>query len=344
MERTRERSIRRIREMLERAGFFVSDAHGIRPSSFDLAARRDSLLLLVKVLKNIDTLNRNEATRLLELGRLFPAVAIVVGETSGASELEPGVVYTRYEAPIIREETLQEYVEKALAPFLLSSPGGVFARIDGGHLRELREARALSLGAMAAIAGVSRHSVQLYEDGSGAEMSVVARIEEYFGEPIAVPIAVFDIPMVPRGARVGSNDARRTSAAEEERGGSNAPEPTRARTGDPLRDGVFRELDGMGWEVAPTARAPFDAFTRTPPSDLEREIILTAIGSLRTAIHRAEVLHQLARVAEGHAMFVVQESIHRNSIGGLPILSVSELKRHRDRDDLIDAITERERS
>lgn len=336
MERTRERSIRRIREMLERAGFFVSDAHGVRPSSFDLAARRDSLLLLVKVLKNIDTLNRIEAVRLLELGRLFPAVALVVGESSGASELEPGVVYTRYEVPIVREETLQEYVEKALAPFLLSSPGGVFARIDGNLLRELREARALSLGAMAAIAGVSRHSVQLYEDGSGAEVSVVERIEAYFGEPIAVPIRVFDVP---RGA-----GAPRAASSEGVRGEASSPEAPLARTGDALRDGVLRQLDGMGWEVAPTARAPFDAFTQRPPADAEREIILTAIGSLRTAIHRAEVLHQLARVAEGHAMFVVQESIHRDSIGGLPILSVSELKRHRDRDALIDAITERERS
>lgn len=344
MERTRERSIRRIRQMLERAGFFVSDAHGIRPSSFDLAARRDSLLLLVKVLKNIDTLNRNEAARLLELGRLFPAVAIVVGETSGASELEPGVVYTRYEVPIIREETLQEYVEKALAPFLLSSPGGVFARIDGGHLRELREARALSLGAMAAIAGVSRHSVQLYEDGSGAEVRVVERIEEYFGEPIAVPIGVFNQPKVDEQGQGRPSDASSESRAARDRGETPLPEPSLPRTGDPLRDGVFRQLGGMGWKVAPTSRAPFDAFTRRPPIDAEREIILTAIGSLRTAMHRAEILHQLARVAESHAMFVVQESIHRTSIGGLPILSVSELKRHRDRDDLIDAITERERA
>jgi putative transcriptional regulator len=344
MERTREQSIRRIRQLLEHAGFFVSDAHGIRPSSFDLAARRDSLLLLIKVLKNIDTLNRNEATRLLELGRLFPAVALVVGQTSGASELETGVVYTRYELPIIREETLQEYVEKALSPFLLSSPGGVFARIDGDRLRELREARAISLGAMAAIAGVSRHSVQLYEDGAGAETSVVARIEEYLGEAIAIPVALFEIPRAEPRTPSTSSESRGGPGAEGERREAHRAALVLLRTGDPLRDGVFRQLDGMGWEVAPTSRAPFDAFTRTPPADTEREIILTAIGSLRSAMHRAEVLHQLARVAEGHAMFVVQEAIHRNSIGGLPILSVTELKRHRDRDDLMDAITERERT
>ena len=92
----------------------------------------------------------------------------------------------------------------------------------------------------------------------------------------------------------------------------------------------------MGLEVVVTVRAPFDAFTRTP------EILLAAMGSMRSALHRAEVLHGLARVSEGHAMFVVRETVHRTSIAGLPILNVTELKRHRDRDDLLEEISERE--
>src|SRR5271170_1147978 len=110
VQRSRERWIEQVQQMLERAGFYVADTHGVRPSSFDLAARRDSTLLLVKVLKNIDALDAEEAARLLELGRLFPALSIVIGQTSGASELDPGVVYTRYGVPIISQETLQEYL------------------------------------------------------------------------------------------------------------------------------------------------------------------------------------------------------------------------------------------
>ncbi len=334
MERARDRSIQHIRDLLEESGFYVSDAHGIRPSSFDLAARRDSLLILIKVLKNIDTLSREEANRLAELGGLFPAIIVVVGETSGASELEPGVVYSRYGIPIVREETLADLVQKGIPPFLLSAPGGIFARIDGALLRALREERGLSLGAMAQIAGVSRHSIQLYEEGGGAEVVVVQRVEAYFGEPVALPVNLLERRTSPRAPE----------GAEESAGTPKEADRPPARSSDPLRANVFARLQGMGWDVVPTVRAPFDAFTRTPEEERVREILLTAIGNLRAAHHRAEMLRELARVTEQHAMFVVADPVPRPSIDGLPVLSVHELARTRDRDELLDAIEQREGS
>jgi putative transcriptional regulator len=327
--KSRERWIEQVQETLERAGFFVADTHGVRPSSFDLAARRDAALLLVKVLKNIDALDAEEAARLLELGRLFPAIVLVIGQTSGASDLDAGVVYTRYGVPIITRDTLQEYLDKALPPFLYASPGGTFARIDGDRLQALRRERGLSLGTLAGIAGVSRRAIQLYEEGAGAEVSVVARIETFLGEPVVRPIDLFE-PAKRRSLAEGTAGSDGTAA--EKKGPSKPP----ARTGDPLRDGVLAQLDGMGLEVIVTVRAPFDAFARGP------EILLASVGSLRAALHKAEVLHGLARVAEGHAMFIVREDVHRASIAGLPILSANELKRHRDSEDLLEEISERE--
>jgi putative transcriptional regulator len=286
--------------------------------------------LLVKVLKNIDALDADEASRLLELGRLFPALSLVIGQTSGASELDPGVVYTRYGVPIISQETLQEYLDKALPPFLYASPGGTFARVDGERLRLLRQNRGLSLGALAGVAGVSRRAIQLYEEGAGAELTVIDRIESFLGEPIVRPIELFARP----AKRTGSKSTK-SEATPGESTGTGAVRP-RPRTGDALRDGVLDQLDGMGLEVTVTVRAPFDAFARTP------EILLASVGSLRAALHRAEILHGLARVSEGHAMFIVRENVHRPSILGLPILNVNELKRHRDGDDLIEEISERE--
>jgi putative transcriptional regulator len=330
MPRSREHWIDQVRSTLERAGFFVSDTHGIRPSSFDLAARRDATLLLVKVLKNIDALDADEAGRLLELGRLFPAIGLVIGQSSGSAELEAGVVYTRYGVPIVSQETLQEYLDKALPPFLYASPGGTFARVDGERLRLLRSQRGLSLGALAGIAGVSRRAVQLYEEGAGAEVEVIERIETFLGEPIVRPIELFETrTRGPKPAAPSEHDER-------ERPGAGKPGSKRSLTGDALKDGMIAQLDGMGLEVVVTVRAPFDALAKTP------EILLAATGSLRAALHRAEILHSLARVAEGHAMFIVQESFHRDSIAGLPILSVTELRRHRDRDDFLDEIASRE--
>jgi putative transcriptional regulator len=323
MSRPRDRWIERIREMLERAGFYVASTTGARPSSFDLVARRDSTLLLLKALKNVDALDAEEAGRLRELGRLFPAVVVVLGQRSGIAELEEGVVYTRYGVPIVHEATLREYLEKALPPFLYASPGGVFARVDGERLRALRLAQGLSLGALASIAGVSRRAIQLYEEGQGAEATVVERIEMHFDEPIARPLMLFELPA--KGASADAGDRP-----------GHEPERPPAPTGDALRDGVFRQLDGLGLAVTVTVRAPFDALARA------QEILLTGVGSLRTAARRAEILHGVARVTEGHAMFVVREQVHRDSIAGLPILNVAELKRHHDPDELLEEIAERE--
>ncbi len=325
MSRPRDRWIERIRALLERAGFYVVSTTGARPSSFDLVARRDALLLLVKAFKNVDALDAEEAERLRELGRLFPAIILVLGQRSGVAPLEEGVVYTRYGVPILHEETLREYLEKGLPPFLYASPGGIFARVEGEQLRRLRLARGLSLGALAAIAGVSRRAIQLYEEGeAGAEAAVVERIEAYFDEPIARPQLLFEA--------VRATDRPSAEIDAPEAGRSPAP------TGDALRDGVFRQLDGLGLEVTVTVRAPFDALARA------EEILLTGVGSLRTAVRRAEILHGIARVAEGHAMFVVREPVHRESIAGLPIFHVAELKRHRDPEGLLDALLEREGS
>jgi putative transcriptional regulator len=328
----RERAIERIRGLLEKVGFVVSDAHGIRPTSFDLLARRDSLLVMLKVLKNIDALAPEEAARLRELSELLQAVPLIVGQTSGASRLESGVVYTRYSVPIVTEPALAEYLERGVPLFLLSSPGGIFAQIDGARLRALREARGLSLGTLAGVAGVTRRTIQLYEEGGGAEVTVVERMETYLQDTIALPIHLFPAHKPP---------PKRPRGAEEEKGDEERSERTPVRTGDVLRDAVFRELDTMGWEVEVTVRCPFDAFTHADEKG-EKEILLTSVGSLRTAIHRAEVLQGLARVLEGHSMFVTREAGTRTSVEGLPLVTIRELHRHRDRSELVELLHERE--
>ncbi|EQD68449.1 transcriptional regulator, XRE family, partial [mine drainage metagenome] len=116
--------------------------------------------------------------------------------------------------------------------------------------------------------------------------------------------------------------------------------PLSESTGDSLRDGVVRQLGDIGLTVTVTMRAPFDAFSRTP--EARPEILLTGVGSLRAAHHRAPILLGLVRVIEGHGMFVVREESRTSSIDGLPILTIQELKRSRDHDELLEVLSERE--
>ncbi|MCI4322771.1 MAG: helix-turn-helix domain-containing protein [Thermoplasmata archaeon] len=333
----RERSIQEVQDLLTKAGFLVTDAHAIRPSSFDLMARRDAQLLILKVLKNIDAIAPEESKRLQELQRLLGAGLLVIGQTSGGTPLRAGVVYTRYEIPIVALDTLREFLLRGIPPFLVSSPGGIFARVDGARLREIREERQLSLGALASVAGVTRRTIQLYEDGGGAEITIVERIEEYLREPIASPVELFPTE--------GSSPESAPPAGES-RGSTSAGSPPRSKlapTGDPLRDTVMRRLDIMGWNVVVTVRCPFDSFSHGGPEEPE-EILLTSVGTLRTARHRAEILQGLARVIEGRAMFVTRETTGRDTVDGMPLVSVAELMRHRDAGDLLDLLAERGRA
>jgi putative transcriptional regulator len=345
MEGARDRSITGIQNVLEKAGFFVTDTHSVRPTSFDLMARRDSTLVILKILKNIDALDSPEADRLRELSRLFGAEVLVIGQSSGATELESGVVYYRYGVPIITESSLEEYLLEGVPPFLFSSPGGIFVRVDGGRLRALREASNLSLGALASVAGVSRRTIQLYEGGAGAEVDVVERLERFLKEPIAEAIDLLSAlqGVSPRKPASETTPGSPSSEARDSESVAADSKPARrlARTGDPLRDGVFRQLDGMGWEVHVTIRCPFDAFTRGTPGG-EKEFLLTGVGTIRSAQHRAEVLSGLARVAEGHAVFVVGEAAKHTTIEGVPVVTTQELRRTRARDEFFELVEERE--
>ena len=232
-----------------------------------------------------------------------------------------------------------------MPPFLFSSPGGIFVRVDGGRLRELREAHNLSLGALASVAGVSRRTIQLYEGGAGAEVDVIERLERFLKEPIAEAIDLFSALEGTSGRKLAPDSTPGSAptdavSKEETSHATNSPRHL-ARTGDPLRDGVFRQLDGMGWEVHVTIRCPFDAFTRGTPGG-EKEFLLTGVGTLRSAQHRAEVMVGLARVAEGHAVFVVGEAGKHTTIEGVPVVTTQELRRTRARDEFFELIEERE--
>ena len=344
MEGARDRAVSSIQSVLQKAGFFVTDTHSVRPTSFDLMARRDSTLVILKILKNIDALDAPEADRLRELAKLFGAEVLVIGRASGATDLESGVVYYRYGVPIITEASLEEYVLEGVPPFLFSSPGGIFVRVDGVRLRELREAHDLSLGALASVAGVSRRTIQLYEGGGGAEVDVIERLERFLQEPIAEAIDLFSALQGPAPRKITSDAELSPSAKEDAPPGNPPAAPAHrrlARTGDPLRDGVFRQLDGMGWEVHVTIRCPFDAFTSGTPGG-EQEFLLTGVGTLRSAQHRAEVLLGLARVAEGHAVFVVGDAAKHTTIEGVPVVTTQELRRTRARDEFFELVEERE--
>jgi putative transcriptional regulator len=310
----RERLLDEVREALAKTGFFVSAKHGERGLCFDLVARRDRALLFVKVLQNVDALSKANADQLRVIALTLDGAPLLVGERSGTGLLEDGVLYTRFGVPIVSHPTFLELLEDGVPPFIFSAPGGLYVNLDAVLLRRLRDERQMSLGHLAEVAGVSRRTIQMYMEGMAATMEVALRLEEFLGEPIVRPVDPLAFPR-------GMERAIAASFA-----GLEAFE----------RD-LFRRLAALGYDVLPTQRSPFEAFTQH-----DKTTLLTGVGEADTPIERkARIVSNIRRIVERDAVLFVERRTVRTTIEGVPVIGREEVRKARDLDAVEDLIAAR---
>ncbi len=294
-----------IRTLLARAGFYLSEVCILRPSSFDFVARRDNLLLIIKVLTNIDSLNENVAKELLFLAKYLDGTPILIGEKTSSHMLEDDVVYYRHSVPIITYETMENYLHGML-PIISAAPGGFYASFDGEKIRRVREEEGISLGQLARIAGVSRRTIRMYENGERASIEVAERIVDFLGEEVLKSINFLE--------------------AMEERS---------LEFGKEVNDDILSLLESCGMSIFPTSRCPFNAL-----SELIDELFLVGVRE-RRIMERARLIANVSKVVEKNSVFFVEKSIRKN-IEGIPIIEKSEIKKIKDPFKIVQLIRERE--
>ncbi len=309
---SREQLIDRIRETLSKSGYYVSEQHHLRSISFDIVARKDRQLVILKALCNIDSLSSNDAEQLKIISLTLDASPLVIGMHSSAADLEDGILYSRFGIPIISEDTFSEHMLNGIPPFIYAAPGGLYVRIDGEALRELRKKRGISLGALAEVAGVSRKAIQMYEGGMGAMVEIASRIEEFLDEPIVLSLdpLVFTAEMPEK---------------------FDPPEGSSGEILDMLRE--------IGYLVVPTRKSPFDALARE-----EEILLLTGIGGEpKTIVRKARIVANISRITEKKSVMIIDEDSTIEEIDGTPLVSRDELRRVDHSEDLLDLILKREK-
>ncbi|MCU0851703.1 MAG: transcriptional regulator [Thermoplasmata archaeon] len=315
MAQKREDLVAQIRSTLAKTGWFVSDPHNIRSISFDIIARRDKELLIIKALTNIDSLSIDDAEQLRVLATALRASPMVIGLHSGSGKLEDGILYSRFGIPIISDATFREHMVDGVPPFVYAAPGGLYVRLDGELMRRIRQDRNISLGALAEVAGVSRKAIQMYESGMGAMVEIAAKIEEFLNEPIVVPLNPFSY----------SPEMARALRAFDDFSGLN-------------RD-VFQMLKEIGYSVVPTIRCPFDALASE-----DEVLLLTGVEQNPNMTERkARVVGNISRVTEKKSVIFVRETTSVKSIEGTPLITQDELRRADDVDDVLELILQREK-
>jgi putative transcriptional regulator len=309
----REDLVKEVRQLLTRTGFYSPDPKLFQDQVFDTIARRDASLVVVKCLLNGNSLTKESADALLQIAFLLRGSPLVVAEHGARGELEPGVIYLRHRAPLLSLGTLRDFLVEGVPPIAFSGPGGHFVSMDAVALKRARQARALSLDALAREVGLSRRSIQLYEEGMGAAVEAAERLERFFGESITVPLDPFSYRVTPEVL----------AAADDDPSGFEAH--------------VFRTLEGMGYRVVQAARCPFDAIAEAPAARILSGIE-TASGSLAV---RARSLTAISRVAETDAVLFVSRDSSRSSIEGTPVVTRKELDSLDTGDKIMDLIKRR---
>lgn len=306
----------RVRKTLARAGYAVSERCAIRPVSFDVVARRDDHLLIVKVLTNIDAFNQRVAEEMRTLARFLEGTPLLVGERSGSGSLEQGVVYFHHGVHAVALSTLEDQLLQDAPPFVFAAPGGLYVKIEGDALKRLRAERELTLGTLAQRAGVSRRTIQMYEQGMRATLDSALRLEEFLEAPIVEPI-----------------DPLRKVDVDEDQAAS---EYDMSLFGI-LERQVFQMLEGVGFEIVPTGKSPFTALSRE-----EHDLILTGISEEDNAARRkARIMSSITQVTERRGVFVVRKETRRTDLEGTAVVHQQELTGLRGPEELHDLIDER---
>lgn len=308
--------IQEVRETLTNAGFYVSELYSMRSVGFDLVARRDNSLLIIKVLTNINALTEDLAKDLKTLSFLLKACPLIIGNKCGKGNLEEDVLYDRFGIQAINSETLKNHLLEGMPLELYAAPGGLYVKLDRDKIKTLRDEQNLSIGHFARSLKVSRRTVQMYEEGMNASIEVALRIEDVLGESITVPFNILRYKKTEKYFKKPSVETQGFRNFQKE---------------------IFSILEKVGYEVIPMERCPFEAVSQD-----KKKILLTCVDIYdKKLLKKAKVVSSISNITEKHAVIIPDKNVHKTNIEGTPLIIKKELKKASEPEDILNMILER---
>lgn len=307
---TRSQLLQQIENLLKSQGFKTSDIYD--QGSFDIVARKNLLILLLKTFQNIDSINESNAHEMKQLANIFLASPIIIGEKSRNGMLEEGVIYERYDIPTIGFDTLKNMILYNEYPEILADRGGYFVKIDGNVIKQYREEYSLSLKDLADLAHVSRATMYKYENEIVRANTETAMIlEEILNTKVTLDIDLLKQPQ---------------------------PEDIKYSEGDDTLD-----LSKLGYGVVSTSKSPFDAVAKMKSSDKHSPLMANVEKNRteKTLKRMAVPLKDLSMVTTSEPVFIINNEKIKESIGTIPVIKSWELKEFENSKELLKMIRER---
>jgi putative transcriptional regulator len=308
----RSKFYQEITQILEESQFHLSTPLLGSGGCFDLVAKRQKLLLLIKLLLNIDSFREEQAYELNKLSSMLHGFPLIVGNQIRKNvEIEDGVIYKRYDIPTLSVETFRDLILHHLPPLVLSHRGGYKVKFDGNLLKQKRLERNLSLSDLEHVTDIHISKTTVYEYEKGivyADPGIAIKLEEFFDEHFIFTINIFE-----EFERIGSIITPQSF--------SNAPKS------DLERD-VKKHFDGIGFtDQLWTKKIPIRVLA-SDPKKAKPPTTITGISDIKSTEDinlKAEVTCDISKIAEGKPLIVLSDDIEKILIEDVPIFTISEL-------------------
>lgn len=305
--------LQEINQLLANNGFETS--HIYERSCFDMVARRKLLLLLLKVLVNIDGINGIQAQEIRKISHTFMASPLIVGLKSKSEYLEEDVVYERHGIPVIGLETLKNMILEGEYPEILADRGGYYVQINGEVLKEVREDNNLSLKDLADLAHVSRETIYKYEHGIVRACPETAMmLEDILNLKITLSIDLFKTPDSLKELDLSKLSEKNSEYSKKY-----------------INEAQRQKLIELGFGVIPTQKTPFDALAKLEmdkkvsagnAKNTENPLIanLEKNRNQRTLKKMAITLKDLSLITGSNSVFILDNEKIKESLDGIPVV------------------------
>ncbi|MBM3282250.1 MAG: helix-turn-helix domain-containing protein [Candidatus Diapherotrites archaeon] len=300
--------LERVLQLLREYGFTYQSFFDSN-SSFDIIARQQNIVLILKVLSNIDSLRAEHARDLQKLTHSFNAHSLVIGEKTKVFELQNNVLYERYGLPVLSLKGFELLLQQRM-PAQRSFKGKNIVELDVNTLRKEREARDLTLKELSERAGISLESLHRYEHGSPAQLDVAEKLEEILHAKLIRGINVFEhcYPLVERAEQ------------------------------NPLSINALDQLRELGLKLSVFERAPL-----TAAAEDEHRLLISHVEDTHHAAKKAMQLEKTQHVVKQPGIIVTRsrKNLHVNNV---PILREEEISTFSNVKDMLKTMNERRES
>jgi len=308
----RDQILLEINQLLSKHGFETSNIYD--RSCFDLVARRELMLLLMKVLVNVDGFRGEQAQEIRKVASTFLASPLVVGIKSKNEFLEEDVVYERHGIPVIALETLRNMVVDEIYPEVFADRGGYYVQIDGQIVKKLREQDNLSLKDLADMLHVSRETIYKYEAGKvRAHPETAMILENILNMKVTISMNIFR-------AKEPENTSETKTQAEP------------------------KELVDLGFGVINTHHTPFDALAKPETRSKDIEPLITDLERNRNQKvlqKMATNLKDLSDVIGTDSVFILEKKLDVECIDGVPVVHSWEIEEMKGPAEFLKMLAER---